>query len=247
MIHYNNSSEKTIIALLRTFKTLEISKLLRRAGIRKAQGVSVYEVFKFILLLVFQGKNLYRFLDSRRGDTAVSKNTYYRFLNTSTYNWRRFLLSLASKVIVSLNKLTHPERVNVFILDDSIVTRSRSKNVELLARIYDHAAHRFEKAFTMLTLGWSDGYSFIPTDFAMLSSSNKSNRLQGINESIDKRTNGYKRRAESMGKNGCRYKTYSKCFRTRYYCRLRINGYLVYSRTYDSIHSKRRATCHRNG
>lgn len=200
MIQYNDSSEKTKIALLQTFKTLKISKLLRTAGIRKAQGISVYEVFKFLLLLVFQGKNLYRFLDSSRGDTAVSKNTYYRFLNTSTYNWRRFLLSLATKVILAFNNLTRPERVKVFILDDSMVTRNRSKNVELLAKIYDHAAHRFQKGFTMLTLGWSDGYSFIPTDFAMLSSGNKSNRLQGISESIDKRTNGYKRRVEAIQK-----------------------------------------------
>ncbi len=50
----------------------------------------------------------------------------------------------------------------------------------------------------MLTLGWSDGYSFIPTDFAMLSSANKSNRYQEVNNKIDKRTNGYKRRVEAM-------------------------------------------------
>jgi len=200
MILYKDSSEQTKNALLQTFKTLKIGELLRKSGIRKAQGVSVNEVFKFLLLLVFQGKNLYRFLDSKRSDLAVSKNTYYRFLNTSTYNWRRFLLLLTSKVITSLNKLTRPERVRVFILDDSIVTRNRSKNVELLAKIYDHAAHRFQKGFTMLTLGWSDGYSFIPTDFAMISSSSQENRLQEASSSIDKRTNGYKRRVESIKK-----------------------------------------------
>ena len=32
----------------------------------------------------------------------------------------------------------------------------------------------------MLTLGWSDGYSFIPADFAMMSSARKSNRVQEI-------------------------------------------------------------------
>ena len=29
----------------------------------------------------------------------------------------------------------------------------------------------------MLTLGWSDGYSFVPVDFAMLSSVKAQNRL----------------------------------------------------------------------
>lgn len=197
MIHYNDSSEQTNFALLQSFKTLGLAKLLRQSGIRKASGVSAYEVFKFLLLLVFEGKNLYRYLDSKRADKAVSKNTYYRLLNESTFNWRRFLLSLSAKVITAFSKLTRPERVNVLILDDSIVTRNRSKNVELLARIYDHATHRYQKGFTMLTLGWSDGFSFVPVDFAMLSSANAGNRLQGISDKIDKRTNGYKRRAEA--------------------------------------------------
>jgi len=200
MIHYNDSSEQTKNTFLRAFTDLELSKTLRQCGIRKSKGIPVIEVFRFLVLLVFQGKNLYRFLDSDRGDTTYSKNTMYRMLNVSTYNWRRFLMTLASKVIASMNQLTRPERVNVLILDDTIIPRNRSKCVELLAKVHDHTSNRYKKGFTMLTLGWSDGYSFIPTDFAMLSSGEKSNRYQEISESIDKRTNGYKRRVESMQK-----------------------------------------------
>lgn len=36
--------------------------------------------------------------------------------------------------------------------------------------------HKFQKGFTLLTLGWSDGYSFIPTGFNLLSSASESNR-----------------------------------------------------------------------
>lgn len=198
MIHYNNSSEQTQIALFKAFSALGIADILRKAGIRKACGYSAYEVFKFLFLLVFQGKNLFRFLNSTRGSAAVSKNTYYRFLNTATFNWRRFLSLLAAKVISSFYHLTRPERVNVLILDDSVVPRNRSKAVELLARIYDHAAHKYQKGFTMLTLGWSDGYSFIPTGFTMLSSSNEANRYQEIDEAIDKRTSRYKRRCDAL-------------------------------------------------
>jgi hypothetical protein len=200
MIYHNDSSEKTEIAFLQAFKSLKIADILRKSGIRKAQGISVSEVFKLLLLLVFQGKNLYRFLNSKRGVLAVSKNTYYRFLNTSTYNWRRFLALLATKVISSFCNLTRPERVKVFILDDSILTRNRSKSVELLARVFDHASHKFQKGFTMLTLGWSDGYSFIPVDFSMMSSANEENRIQGISDEIDKRSCGFKRRAEAREK-----------------------------------------------
>ncbi|RIV22746.1 hypothetical protein D2Q93_09205 [Alicyclobacillaceae bacterium I2511] len=48
----------------------------------------------------------------------------------------------------------------------------------------------------MLTLGWSDGHTFLPVDFALLSS--VKSRIQDINETIDKRTSGDKRRMEAL-------------------------------------------------
>lgn len=200
MIYQNNSFENTENQFSKTIKELQIGKLLRKSNIRKSCGVPASEVFQFLLLLVFQGKNLFRFLNSKRKDQAVSKNTYYRFLDESSYNWRKFLLLLAAKVTSAFDSLTRPERVKTLILDDSVITRNRSKKVELLARVYDHVNHKFQKGFTLLTLGWSDGYSFIPVGFNMLSSANKSNRYQEVSDKIDRRTNGYKARKESMMK-----------------------------------------------
>ena len=54
--------------------------------------------------------------------------------------------------------------------------------MELLARVYDHVTHKYQKGFTMLTLGWSDGYSFVPVGFNMLSSSKQANRYQEISD-----------------------------------------------------------------
>lgn len=143
---------------------------------------------------------MFRFLNSKHKDQAVSKNTYYRFLNETSYNWKKFLFLLAAKVTSIFDELTRPERIKVLVLDDSIISRNRSKNVELLAKVYDHVSHRFQKGFTLLTLGWSDGYSFIPVGFNMLSSANKENRYQEVSVEIDHRTNGYKNRTESIMK-----------------------------------------------
>ena len=52
----------------------------------------------------------------------------------------------------------------------------------------------------MLTLGWSDGNSFLGLDFALLSSANEKNRYNEINPDIDKRTSGYRRRLEAITK-----------------------------------------------
>lgn len=198
MINQTNQNDHTPNKFSGAMKELQIGKLLRKSNITKSCGISAYEVFQFLLLLVFQGKNLFRFLNSKRKDQAVSKNTYYRFLNETSFNWSRFLLLLAVKVTTVFNSLTRPERVNVLVLDDSVIKRNRSKAVELLARVYDHVEHKYQKGFTLLTLGWSDGYSLIPTGFNMLSSAEKSNRYQEISDTIDHRTNGYKARKESI-------------------------------------------------
>ena len=198
MINQIDQNENTQNQFSNTIRELQIGKMLRKANITKSCGISAYEVFQFLLLLVFQGKNLFRFLNSKRKDQAVSKNTYYRFLNDTSFNWARFLLFLSAKVTSAFSSLTRPERVKVLVLDDSVVKRSRSKAVELLARVYDHVEHKYQKGFTMLTLGWSDGYSFVPVGFNLLSSAKKSNRYQEISDRIDRRTNGYRARRESL-------------------------------------------------
>lgn len=198
MINQMNQNDHTPNKFSDAIKELQIGKLMRKSNITKSCGISAYEVFQFLLLLVFQGKNLFRFLNSKHKDQAVSKNTYYRFLNETSYNWSKFLLLLAVKVTTSFDSLTRPERVKVLILDDSVIKRNRSKTVELLARVFDHVEHKYQKGFTLLTLGWSDGYSFIPTGFNMLSSANKSNRYNEVSHGIDHHTNGFKFRRESM-------------------------------------------------
>ena len=193
---------------LHTFTFLGLPSLLKQANIRNANRRlcgekdenrrSAYTIFQFLLLLVFQGENLFRYLNSKKQDCACSKNTYYRFLNNCHYNWSRFLTLLSSKVIGLMDALTGHQRVKSFVLDDSVIERERSKKVELLARVFDHVRGKCVKGFTLLTLGWTDNYSFVPVGFSMLSSAKEKNRLAGIDSRIDKRTNGYQRRKEAI-------------------------------------------------
>lgn len=105
---------------------------------------------------------------------------------------------LAVKSTSAFDSLTRPERVKVLLLDDSVIKRNCSKTVELLARVFDHEEHKCQKGFNLLTLDWSDRYSYIPTGFNMLSSANKSNRYNEVSQGIDHRKNGFKFRRESM-------------------------------------------------
>lgn len=137
---------------------------------------------------------LYRFLGSKKQDIACSKNIYQRFLSNMHYNWHRFILLLSSKVILFFDSLTKKDRFRALVLDDSVIGRKRSKKVELLARVYDHVIGKSVRGFILLTLGWTDSYSFIPVAFRMLSSANKAKRLRESSEGIDKRSCDYKNR-----------------------------------------------------
>ena len=117
----------------------------------KQAGIPAIRLFEFLLTLVFSGRSLSWNLDHQR-TTGFCKDTVYRFLNASGYNWRRFLLLLAQAVITRMQPLTSEDRTDVLIVDDSLYSRNRSKKVELLARVYDHAAHRFVRGFRMLIL-----------------------------------------------------------------------------------------------
>jgi hypothetical protein len=86
----------------------------------------------------------------------------------------------------------------VFIVDDTVLSRNCSNKVEMLARVYDHVLDKFVKGFTLLTLGWSDGFSFAPLDFTLMSSTKEENRYNEVKDGINKRSNGYKRRKEAF-------------------------------------------------
>ncbi len=96
----------------------------------------------------------------RNFNQRFGKDAAYDFLKNPKHNWRKFMLAIAAIVVRFIDVLTGEERGQVLIFDDFTYDRSRSKAVELLARIYDHNIGRNLKGFKLVTLGWSDGNSF---------------------------------------------------------------------------------------
>jgi hypothetical protein len=183
------------------FHNQSLGQFLRQNNLRKEKGVCLDTLFQFLLFFAFTGKNLFRLLESQDSPAGIGKDTAYRLLNSATASGRRFLLLLSTRVIVQrLLPLTGEATTKVLIADDTLYSRDRSKRVELLARVHDHNTGRYVRGFRMLTLGWSDGNSLVPMMLSMLSSAKEGNRLAPMRDGIDKRTNGYKRRQESMKK-----------------------------------------------
>ena len=93
----NNQLPKEVKAI---FDELEILKYLRKVGINKGFGYSCAYLFQLVFSLVFEGKNLFRLLQSKKAKDLPEKNAIYRFLNNPQYNWRRFLLVLSTFTII---------------------------------------------------------------------------------------------------------------------------------------------------
>jgi hypothetical protein len=184
----------------RFFKEFKISKILRNANISKIRGIPVLQILTNIFHLPFSHKNLYQGIVNNP-EIEYNKTVTYDFLNNSKHNWRKLIYSIVSKVInQKIKPLTSQEREDVFIIDDSGYPRNKSKKVELLANVFDHNDMKFFKGFRLMQLGWSDGNSLIPVDFALLSSAESKNRFNEMSDKIDKRSCGYIRRKESISK-----------------------------------------------
>lgn len=165
----SNNDLKLKSSINNFFVKNNVGYILKQCNFFKKKRISCICVKRFIFTLVFTGKNLFRTLEFS-SKIEVSKDNVYRFLNSSRFNWCKLLLMLSSSIIKkNIEPLTSEDRVNVLIIHDSLFSRNRSKHIEL--RI------KYLKDFRLLTLGWSDGNTFLPLAFTLLCSEKKENRI----------------------------------------------------------------------
>ena len=200
-ITQDNLNDNQISKSIRRFFTrFHLSSALKAANAYKKKGTSATLIFQYLFLLIFSNRSMYMNLLIGKDTPDFAKDTVYRFMKMLQINWIRFTTILSSRIIKdAIVPLDSEDRANVLIIDDSMFERNRSKKVELLAKAYDHAKRCYKFGFRMLTLGWSDGSTFLPVNSILLSTENKKNRINEAKE-IDKRSVGYKRRMLAVEK-----------------------------------------------
>ncbi len=178
----------------------QIGKLLFKCNAGKAKGIPVIEVFRYLFCLIFSNRSMYMQRKTGTFDGSFCKNTVYRFLNNAKINWFRFTTLLSSRIINDfMQPLTGENRKDVFVIDDSLFDRSRSKKTELLAKVFDHCSMKYKNGYRMLTLGWSDGNSFVPINHCLMSAADDKNLLCKAAD-FDGRSLAGKRRRQSRRK-----------------------------------------------
>ena len=197
-----NTEDKNEIfdSVTKFLKEFQVGKLLFQCNAGKMKGIPVMDIFRYLLCLIFSDRSMYMQRKTRTFEGGFCKNTVYRFLNNAKTNRQRFTTLLSAKIINDFMKpLTSEDRKDVFIIDDSLFDRSRSSKTELLAKVFDHCSMKYKRGYRMLTLGWSDGNSFIPFNHFLLSAAHYKNLLSESSV-YDGRSLAGKRRKQSRRK-----------------------------------------------
>jgi len=174
------------------------AKMRKAANIRKARGASVGWLLHLLLALPFCDLSIWELTGSKTKQ-APGRDCFYRFLSNTSYNWRQLLLAASTALITQLDRLTGPRTDRVLIIDDSPYKRPRSKAVEYLGAQYDHSQDEYYRGFRLLTCGWSDGHSFVPTQMELLTNAAPGKRI-GPDPGLDRRTNAGKRARQATRK-----------------------------------------------
>ena len=181
------------------FKFVGLKKHLKSCGMCSFNGYSALLIFSCVFILSFLRQNIYRQYVEVRNE-MIQKDAIYGFLKTSKFNWELLVQKVALSLYMFMDFLTSETRDTVLCLDDSDSQKNSSKEIELTARQYDHVNDLYYLGYKFLALTWNDGCSTVPVDSRLMSSSNDKNRVPIKNEksNLDKRSNGFKRRDESM-------------------------------------------------
>ena len=175
------------------FSRFKIGNLLRKCNAQKEKGVPVIDIFKYKLCNVFADRSMYMQQKTGSFKETFSKNTFYRFLNSPKTNWLRFTSLLSKAVADTIEPLTGKDRVNAFVVDDSLFERTSCQKTELGSRVFDHTSMKYRKGYRLMTVGWTDGNTFLPVNSSLLASSKKQN-LIGHVDHYDGRSLAAKRR-----------------------------------------------------
>ena len=190
-------------------KKFNVFSLLSKCGAKKLRGVSVSVVFSYLFSylfsIAFRHTTVNQDQKGRKNPQSVGKDCVHRFLQSPKIDWNRFTALLAAAIIrLEFKPIYDKSSKKVanrrcLVIDDSSFKRDRSKKVELLATCFDHVHHVYFRGFRMLTLGYTDGQSFLPVAQCAMSTENEKMRINDASE-VEEGSAGHQRRQMAQKK-----------------------------------------------
>ena len=165
---YFNNHTQALSNLISIFSIFSSKSIIARVFAIKNKGYSHTTLLQMLILMPFLGaKNINNLFNTHyqlfyKGE----KDSLYDILRNPNTNWRRLLINFAKCFIKKAHKKWKINNATFFIADDSDLEKTTSF-FEGLSKVFNHVTRRHVFAYKVLTLGYSDGKSFVPLDFSL--------------------------------------------------------------------------------
>jgi hypothetical protein len=164
------TSEKAIETILSFMSSLTFSD--KQLGLTPTANLHYNNYSKFVLLLLFPFFDIQdasHYIDSALFKyISCGKDIFYRFINNSMIDWRKFAYSLNMQLLRNVEKQSTTDTqstLRCIIVDDTDLVKT-SNHFELIGKIYSHVTHISKLGFKGLFMGYHDGKSFFSLDFS---------------------------------------------------------------------------------
>lgn len=183
--------------IYQTIQLLNIRSILTQANfVKKREGVSPYLVVLHFVYMLVMNKKISTFMN--QSSDSFKKDTYYRLLQNSSYNWRKLLSLTTMKILKQLHKVQDASAIKVFIIDDTVEGKTGKYVEGSRDALWSNKEKRKIRGINVVSLNYSDGYSNFMLDFAIAMGNYAKVAFEAFTKELDVRTTAYKRRLEIM-------------------------------------------------
>lgn len=183
--------------IYQTLQLLNIKSILKSANfVKKREGVAPYLVVLHFVYMLVMNKKIATFMHQSNG--SFKKDTYYRLLQNSGYNWRKLLSLSTLKILKLLHKVQDASQTKVFIVDDTVEGKTGKYVEGSRDGLWSNKEKRTIRGVNVVSLNYSDGYSNFMIDFAIAMGNYARVKFEEFTQELDIRTTAYKRRLEIM-------------------------------------------------
>jgi len=183
--------------IYQTMQLLNIKSILKNANfVKKREGVSTYLIVLHFVYMLVMNKKISTFIN--QSNDSLKKDTYYRLLQNSSYNWRKLLSLTNLKILKLLHKVQDSSSVKVLIIDDTVEGKTGKYIEGSRDALWSNKEKRNIRGINVVSLNYSDGYSNFILDFAISMGNYAKVKFEEFTQELDVRTTAYKRRLEIM-------------------------------------------------
>jgi hypothetical protein len=203
LANYIETAMRSILKnpILEVLIEIKITKILKQSNfVKRNVGYPPVQIILHFVYMLVMNKRQSSFI--KKSDSAFGKDTYYRFIKESRYNWRKFLI-LSAVALLQRIKLLHKQGENRLLIIDDTVEAKRGKFIEGSCKyIWSNKEHRTINALNIVSLNYADSHSTFQLDFSIKMNDSYHKNISEFTTKLHHRCNAFQRKSEiTQGKN----------------------------------------------